>query len=125
MGTVGMNVQDVYLNKLRRSETLAEIELIDGTKKTGKVVVFDSAVVLLLVGSREILIYKNNIIDVNPVPADFRVFSDDPKQPEWTKHHVYGPEQKGETPEGGLNLGEKGTYRMPILKGPNEPHYPS
>jgi len=119
-----MNVQDVYLNKLRRSESLADIELIDGTKKTGKVVVFDAFVVLLQVQNREIMLYKNNIIGVTPLPGDFRVFSDENK-PDWTKHHIYGPEQKGETPEGGLNLGEKGTYRMPLLKGPHEPNYPS
>ncbi len=124
MGTGSMNVQDVYLNKLRRSEAPAELELIDGTKKTGKVVVFDAAVVLLLIGDKEIMLYKNNIIGVIPTAAEFRVFSDDQK-PEWAKNHIYGPEQKGETPEGGLNLGEKGTYRMPILKGPHEPHYPS
>jgi RNA chaperone Hfq len=124
MGVNSMNVQDVYLNKLRRSEALTEIDLIDGTQRTGKVVVFDAVVVLLQIQNKEIMLYKNNIIGVNPLPSDFRVFSDDQK-PDWAKHHVYGPEQKGETPEGGLTLGEKGTYRMPILKGPHEPNYPS
>jgi RNA chaperone Hfq len=119
-----MNVQDVFLNRLRRSEASAQVQLIDGTQKTGRIVVFDSAVVLMLVNDREILLYKNNIVGVMPVQSGFRVFTEDPR-PDWTRTVLYGPEQKGETPEGGFELGEKGSVRIQVLQRPHEPHYPS
>jgi RNA chaperone Hfq len=124
LGTGGMNVQDVFLNRLRRSETAAQIQLIDGTQKTGRIVVFDAAVVLLLVNDREILLYKNNIVGVMPVQTGFRVFTED-QRPDWPRNVLYGPEPKGETPEEGFELGEKGSVRIQVLQRPHKPHYPS
>ncbi len=118
----GMNVQDVYLNKLRKSPDDAVLELIDGTERRGKLVVFDQHAILLSCNGWEKLIYKNNILCVYPAKPTLKVFTEDP---EWARNHVYGPEQHGVPPAGSLTLGENGTYRMPILQRPHQTYYPS
>ena len=125
MSNLPMNVQEIYLNKLRRSETQARVHLIDGTQRIGRVIVFDSAVIILLILGSEVALFKNNLIMIEPMDPNFRVFSEDFRSDASKPPYMNGSEKNGGHGEGGLPLGESMVFRIPQLKRPNEPYYPS
>jgi host factor-I protein len=118
------NVQDVYMNKLRRNEIPVKCYLIDGTERTGRVAVFDACTLVLVSNENDELIYKNNVVRIAPSQSGLRVFLEDVR-PDWAKHSVHGQDPNGEYPDDGLTLGERGICRVPFLERPNQPHYPS
>ena len=73
-----MNVQDVFLNRLRRSGETSIVRLIDGTEIEGFLVVFDPTTLILKVDDVETLIYKQNVICISPSNPEVRAFTGNP-----------------------------------------------
>ena len=59
-----LNIQDVFLNNLRRDRVLVTIFLVGGIKLTGKIKSFDKYAVLLENNTQEQLIFKHAISTV-------------------------------------------------------------
>lgn len=62
----GQNIQDVFLNKLRKTKTPVTIFLANGVKLQGNVGGFDNFCVLLRRGPQMQLVYKHTIATVVP-----------------------------------------------------------
>ena len=58
------NIQDVFLNNLRRDRTLVTMFLMGGVKLTGKIRSFDKYAVILETNSHEQLVFKHAISTV-------------------------------------------------------------
>lgn len=71
-----MNVQDVFLNRLRRSEEPCVAVLIDGTECRGLLVVFDAATLIMNVNGSETLLYKQNVVSIASENPYIRVFTE-------------------------------------------------
>ena len=74
---VPQNIQDAFLNTLRREKTTVTIYLLNGAKLVGKIKSFDKFSVLLESGSQEQLVFKHAISTIshvrevrNPVDAE-------------------------------------------------------
>lgn len=59
------NIQDAFLNTVRREKTTVIIYLLNGAKLTGKIRSFDKFSVLLESGSQEQLIFKHAISTIS------------------------------------------------------------
>lgn len=74
----GINLQDSFLNQVRKDNAMIELILLDGTKLNGQVRGFDNFTVILQTGSDQHLIYKHAIAQIvhqrgghpNPRPHD-------------------------------------------------------
>ena len=55
------NIQDAFLNTVRREKTAVTLYLLNGAKLTGRIRSFDKFSVLLESGSQELLIFKHAI----------------------------------------------------------------
>lgn len=74
------NIQDAFLNTVRREKTAVVVYLLNGAKLTGRIRSFDKFSVLLESGSQEQLIFKHAIStisqnrratgDLHPHPAE-------------------------------------------------------
>ena len=62
---VSQNIQDAFLNTLRREKTTVTIYLLNGAKLMGKIKSFDKFSVLLESGSQEQLIFKHAISTIS------------------------------------------------------------
>ncbi|MBI5167274.1 MAG: RNA chaperone Hfq [candidate division NC10 bacterium] len=75
MGKVGDNLQDVFLNQVRREKTPVTIYLTNGFQLKGRVLGFDAFTVILLSDGRQLMIYKHAISTISPLKplgeADF------------------------------------------------------
>lgn len=58
------NIQDVFLNQLRREKLAVTIFLMSGVKLTGRIKSFDKYAVILEAGQRDQLIFKHAISTV-------------------------------------------------------------
>lgn len=87
------NIQDAFLNTVRREKTSVIIYLLNGAKLTGRIRSFDKFSVLLETGSQEQLIFKHAIStisqarrgtgDLHPSPAtETHARHDDSNSPE-------------------------------------------
>lgn len=86
------NIQDAFLNTVRREKTSVVIYLLNGAKLTGRIRSFDKFSVLLESGSQEQLIFKHAIStisqsrkspDLHPTPAtETHARHDDVNSPE-------------------------------------------
>jgi len=87
------NIQDAFLNTVRREKTSVVVYLLNGAKLTGRIRSFDKFSVLLESGSQEQLIFKHAIstisqarrasADIHPAPAtETQVRHDDANSPE-------------------------------------------
>ncbi len=61
---VSQNIQDLFLNSLRRERTLVNVFLMGGVKLTGKIKSFDKYAVILETNNQEQLIFKHAISTV-------------------------------------------------------------
>lgn len=61
-----VNLQDVYLNELRREKTPVTVFLTNGFQQRGTVAMFDGYTLLLLFEGRQHLIYKHAISTIIP-----------------------------------------------------------
>jgi host factor-I protein len=59
------NIQDAFLNTVRREKTTVIIYLVNGAKLTGRVRSFDKFSILLESGSHEQLIFKHAISTIS------------------------------------------------------------
>lgn len=59
------NIQDAFLNTVRREKTTVIIYLVNGAKLTGRIRSFDKFSVLLESGSHEQLIFKHAISTIS------------------------------------------------------------
>ena len=81
MGDPKQNLQDVFLNHLRKSKAPTTVFLVNGVKLQGMVTWFDNFSILLRRESHSQLIYKHAISTVMPnVPV--QLFDDDETEPE-------------------------------------------
>lgn len=58
------NIQDAFLNTVRREKTSVQIYLVNGAKLSGRIRSFDKFSILLDTGSQEQLIFKHAISTV-------------------------------------------------------------
>lgn len=61
-----INLQDVYLNELRKEKTPVTVFLTNGFQQRGTVVMFDGYTLLLLFEGKQHLIYKHAISTIIP-----------------------------------------------------------
>jgi len=61
-----MNVQDTFLNRLRKEKIQVSIFLAKGTKLEGRIRFFDSFTILLESNKGQTLIYKSEISSIVP-----------------------------------------------------------
>ncbi|MBI4458444.1 MAG: RNA chaperone Hfq [Acidobacteria bacterium] len=61
MEKASQNIQDVFLNNLRRDRTLVTVFLMGGVKLTGKIKSFDKYAVVLETNNQEQLVFKHAI----------------------------------------------------------------
>lgn len=59
------NIQDAFLNTVRREKTTVTIYLVNGAKLTGRIRSFDKFSLLLESGSQEQLIFKHAISTIS------------------------------------------------------------
>jgi host factor-I protein len=59
------NIQDAYLNTVRREKNTVTINLLSGAKLLGRIKSFDKFSVLLESGSQEQLIFKHSISTIS------------------------------------------------------------
>ena len=59
------NIQDAFLNTVRREKTVVVVYLLNGAKLTGRIRSFDKFSVLLESGSQEQLIFKHAISTIS------------------------------------------------------------
>jgi host factor-I protein len=64
-----INIQDQFLNRMRRDRIWTRIELVSGEKLYGHIVGFDNFCVQLK-GSGEHLIYKHGIAFIAPIEKE-------------------------------------------------------
>ncbi len=69
---VPQNIQDAFLNTLRREKTTVTVYLLNGAKLIGKIKSFDKFSVLLESGSQEQLIFKHAIISTTSHAREVR-----------------------------------------------------
>jgi host factor-I protein len=62
--TSPQNIQDAFLNTVRRERIVVSIQLMNGTTISGRVKSFDKFCVLFDTGSQELLIFKHAISTV-------------------------------------------------------------
>ena len=62
---VPQNIQDAFLNTIRREKTTVTVYLLTGAKLSGKIKSFDKFSVLLESGSQEQLIFKHAISTIS------------------------------------------------------------
>jgi len=85
------NIQDAFLNTVRREKTTVVVYLLNGAKLTGRIRSFDKFSVLLESGSQEQLIFKHAIStisqtrratgELHPHPADAQTRENRPVAP--------------------------------------------
>ena len=72
MDKTTQNIQDVFLNSLRRDRTVVTVFLMGGVKLTGKIKSFDKYALILETNSQEQLVFKHAISTVvlaRPAPS--------------------------------------------------------
>ena len=71
-----INLQDSFLNSVRKEKTTITIFLINGYKLTGKVIGFDNYVVFIETEKGQQLVYKHAITTILPF-KQMRLFSNE------------------------------------------------
>lgn len=59
------NIQDAFLNTVRRERTTVTIYLVNGAKLTGRIRSFDKFSILLEAGTHELLVFKHAISTIS------------------------------------------------------------
>ena len=98
------NIQDAFLNTVRREKATVMIYLLNGAKLTGRIRSFDKFSILLEAGSQEQLVFKHAISTVS-LPrrgsGDLRTSSSAAvTSGEYARQPAsQGPDQSGDSPE--------------------------
>jgi host factor-I protein len=98
------NIQDAFLNIVRREKSTVTIYLLNGAKLTGRIRSFDKFSILLEAGSHEQLVFKHAIStvslarrgsgDLRPTGSVGATSGEHPRQPA-----TQIPDQSGDSPE--------------------------
>jgi host factor-I protein len=75
-----MNIQDTFLNRLRKEGIRVNIYLTKGTKLEGKINFFDTFTILLESNKGQTLIYKSEIASIVPEKPIKDLFSNQKKE---------------------------------------------
>jgi host factor-I protein len=71
------NLQDIFLNRLRKEKEQVVLFLVNGVKLQGMITWFDNFCVLLKREGHSQLVYKHGILTIMPVdPVDFNEIED-------------------------------------------------
>lgn len=103
------NVQDVFLNHVRKSKTPVTVFLVNGVKLQGVITWFDNFSVLLRRDGHTQLVYKHAISTVMP-GAPIQLF--DPQRVEGQAAGPQGSTQGGGGPGGGEGGGAASTLSL-------------
>jgi host factor-I protein len=82
MNKVNINLQDVFLNQVRKEHIPITIYLVNGFQLKGLVKGFDNYTIVLDVDSKQQLVYKHAVSTIAPVKAINFAFTDN------TRHTV-------------------------------------
>ena len=96
------NIQDAFLNTVRREKTTVMIYLVNGAKLTGRIRSFDKFSVLLEAGSHEQLVFKHAISTISQSrrsSGDLRPISSADAQSSERPMSTQTHEQAGDSPE--------------------------
>ena len=63
----GANLQDLFLNQLRKEHSVVSVYLVNGFQHRGIIKGFDNFVVMLENDGKQFLIYKHSIATINPL----------------------------------------------------------
>ena len=66
MSTKGINLQDTFLNQVRRENAAVTIHLVNGFQLKGVVKAFDNFVILIESQGRQQLLYKHAVSTISP-----------------------------------------------------------
>jgi host factor-I protein len=88
------NIQDAFLNTVRREKTSVIVYLLNGAKLTGRIRSFDKFSVLLESGSQEQLIFKHAISTISQTrrATDLHSQATTEANPRDVRHDVNSPE---------------------------------
>lgn len=75
-----MNLQDAFLNKLRKERIPVNVFLVKGTRLQGVITFFDQFTVLLEDGNSQQLIYKHSISTIVPSRPVKNIFNEEKKE---------------------------------------------
>jgi host factor-I protein len=74
--SMSMNLQDVFLNQLRRDKVLITLYLVNGFQIKGIIKGFDNFVIVLEVDGNQQIIYKHAISTILPMKPINLIFQD-------------------------------------------------
>ncbi|MEO2068450.1 MAG: RNA chaperone Hfq [Desulfurobacteriaceae bacterium] len=77
-----MNLQDAYLNRLRKERIPVSVYLSKGTRLQGVITFFDQFTILLENGDSQQLIYKHSVATIVPARPVKNLFKDGEKKGE-------------------------------------------
>jgi host factor-I protein len=77
-----MNLQDTYLNRLRKERVPVSIFLSRGTRLQGVITFFDQFTILLENGGTQQLVYKHSIATIVPSRPIKNLFKEEEKKSE-------------------------------------------
>jgi host factor-I protein len=66
MQKTGVNLQDVFLNQIRKDATMVTIHLCNGFQIKGLVKGFDSFVILIDSEGKQMMVYKHAVSTITP-----------------------------------------------------------
>ena len=96
------NIQDAFLNTVRREKTTVMIYLVNGAKLTGRIRSFDKFSLLLEAGSHEQLVFKHAISTISQTrrsSGDLRPIASDASYSETTRPSAQAQSESTDSPE--------------------------
>ena len=64
-----LNLQDIFLNQIRKDKTMVTVYLVNGFQLRGYVIGFDTFTLIIENEGRQNLVYKNAISTITPTHA--------------------------------------------------------
>ena len=64
-----LNLQDIFLNQIRKDKTMVTVYLVNGFQLRGYVIGFDTFTIIIENEGRQNLVYKNAISTITPTHA--------------------------------------------------------
>lgn len=78
--SVSMNLQDVFLNQLRRDRTPLTIYLTNGFQLKGIIKGFDNFVIVIEMEGRQQVVYKHAISTISPMKPVNLIFKEEKEE---------------------------------------------
>ncbi|MFO7636976.1 MAG: RNA chaperone Hfq [Clostridia bacterium] len=80
--SISMNLQDVFLNQLRRDRVGVVVFLVNGFQLRGFIKGFDNFVIVLEIEGKQQVVYKHAISTISPVQPINMIFKEEKKEEE-------------------------------------------